>query len=125
MVSALHPTEVCKTIFLIQPSGLAPYPHQPKALQVPRGTAPKFPSTPFHLYCTIDPSRMDTDEDRSSAEMEWNFHGVPGNSDSDNDGIPDSEEPGPNFTMVEGTPPSILDKMGRDAEDEKTTEERT
>ena len=65
------------------------------------------------------PVRYDSEGDGASDEIEWKFHGDPGASDSDKDGIPDSEEPGPNLTMVEGTPPVILDKKGRDKSSEK------
>ncbi|MCD6110477.1 MAG: hypothetical protein J7K08_02225 [Thermoplasmata archaeon] len=65
------------------------------------------------------PIRYDSEGDGASDEIEWKFHGDPGSSDSDKDGIPDSEESGPNLTMVEGTPPVILDKKGRDKSSEK------
>ncbi|MCD6383176.1 MAG: hypothetical protein J7L88_01790, partial [Thermoplasmata archaeon] len=65
------------------------------------------------------PVRYDSEGDGASDEIEWKFHGDPGSSDSDKDGIPDRDEPGPNLTMVEGTPPVILDKKGRDSGDEK------
>jgi len=60
------------------------------------------------------PVRFDSEGDGASDETEWKFHGNPDSSDSDKDGIPDSEESGPNLTMVEGTPPEILDKKGKD-----------
>ena len=60
------------------------------------------------------PVRFDSEGDGASDEIEWKFHGNPDSSDSDKDGIPDSEESGPNLTMVEGTPPEILDKKGKD-----------
>ena len=65
------------------------------------------------------PVRFDSEGDGASDETEWKFHGNPDSSDSDKDGIPDSEESGPNLTMVEGTPPVILDKKGRDKSSEK------
>jgi len=65
------------------------------------------------------PVRYDSEGDGASDEVEWKFHGNPDSSDSDKDGIPDSEESGPNLTMVEGTPPVILDKKGRDKSSEK------
>jgi len=65
------------------------------------------------------PVRFDSEGDGASDETEWKFHGNPDSSDSDKDGIPDREESGPNLTMVEGTPPVILDKKGRDSGDEK------
>jgi len=65
------------------------------------------------------PVRFDSEGDGASDEIEWKFHGDPDSSDSDKDGIPDREESGPNLTMVEGTPPVILDKKGRDKSSEK------
>ena len=65
------------------------------------------------------PIRYDSEGDGASDEIEWKFHGNPDSSDSDKDGIPDREESGPNLTMVEGTPPVILDKKGRDKSSEK------
>jgi len=65
------------------------------------------------------PVRFDSEGDGASDETEWKFHGNPDSSDSDKDGIPDREESGPNLTMVEGTPPVILDKKGRDKSSEK------
>ncbi|RLC76956.1 MAG: hypothetical protein DRI61_12395 [Chloroflexi bacterium] len=65
------------------------------------------------------PVRYDSEGDGASDETEWKFHGNPDSSDSDKDGIPDREEPGPNLTMVEGTPPVILDKKGRDKSSDK------
>jgi len=63
------------------------------------------------------PIRYDSEGDGASDETEWKFHGNPDSSDSDKDGIPDREESGPNLTMVEGTPPVILDKKGRYPDD--------
>jgi len=65
------------------------------------------------------PVRFDSEGDGASDETEWKFHGNPDSSDSDKDGIPDREESGPNLTMVEGTPPVILDKKGRDKSSDK------
>jgi len=65
------------------------------------------------------PIRYDSEGDGASDETEWKFHGNPDSSDSDKDGIPDREESGPNLTMVEGTPPVILDKKGRDKSSDK------